>query len=100
MEKEASGEGGETAARLGQVAMDEDLTVDMSKRLAELREKEKRLQCARDEMNQKLLDSRQEIDGMKRDVEVLNTLEPSQYRQLERDMQESRPVAYREAAVI
>ena len=81
-------EAGENPASLGPAAVDDNSTLEILKRLADLKEKEKQMKFERDEMNQKLASSKQEMYEMKRDVEILSRLEPSQYQQLEREMQE------------
>ena len=91
MEKEIPSKVIETSADQGQQAVDShdhDFTLAISKRLAEFKEKEKQLAVERDAIDQKIKDSQHEFDEMKRDVEVLNQLNPSQYQQLEQEMQE------------
>ena len=61
-------------------------TDEMLKRLADLKEKKAQMEAERCDLDRKLEDSRQEIDEMKRDVEVLNNLDPPQYQQLEEEM--------------
>lgn len=91
MEKGVPSKVTETSADQGQQAVDShdhDSTLAISKRLAEFKEKEKQLAVERDAIDQKIKDSQHEFDEMKRDVEVLNKLNPSQYQQLEQEMQE------------
>lgn len=94
--EEAAGDVDGTLAGVGPVAIEDDSTQEILKRLAELKEKEKNLKFEKDEMDHSLRDARQQLDGMKQDVEILNKLEPSQYQQLEREMQENAPAVNKE----
>lgn len=87
-EKQAVHELDESSTDPGSASVDDSSTRKILESLADLKEKERQMKVERDEIDQKLRESNQEIDEMKRDVEILKNLEPSQYRQVEERMEE------------
>ena len=83
---DATCEACEDAENPSQASAQTSETNEMLKRLVDLKEKRARMEAERCDLDRKLNESRQEMDEMKRDVEVLNNLDPSQYRHLEQEM--------------
>ena len=76
----------EDAMNPGQATVQRGEADEILKRLADLKEKQVQIEAEKHDLDNQLKDSRQMIDEMKRDVEVLNNLDPSQYEHIAQEM--------------